>query len=260
MKRNKVKPVYGFGTHRLKGDECYKAVLFALKKGYNLFDTAEKYFNGTDIGRAMEKSRRKRESYQIVHKLTDVDEFTRTTKETKGKVNRYLEELGTEYIDILLMHGPAPRYHETPEDYKDGNIVVWETMYQLKLEGKLKAVGVSNFNKEQMMYLIDATGVVPEYLEVQFNVLNVEEVVELKGWTDRMGIQIIGYSPLAEGKMVDIIQDNDYTNFTIEQEIPMLPAEYALRFCITNGVIPIPRSSNKNRIKQNLKSMKKGSL
>lgn len=258
MKIAKEKPLYGFGTHRLKGDVCYKSVLLALKKGYNLIDTAEKYENSIQIGNAIRKSHRRRDSFKIIHKLTDVAEFDRSKEETFNKVDRFLSELGTSYIDILLMHGPAPRYHEHPEIFMEGNIRVWEAMYELKQNQILKSIGVSNFNKQQIMYLIEATGIIPEYLEVEYNVLNYKQVEELKKWTDRMGIQIIGYSPLAAGNISMLGDIDEYEEYV--QNHPISSTEYALRFCLSNDVIPIPRSSNPKRIKENLKNLKKGKL
>jgi diketogulonate reductase-like aldo/keto reductase len=260
MKRSKVKPLYGFGTHRLKGDACYKSALFALRKGYNLIDTAEKYNNSVEIGKAIKKSRKKRTSFKIVHKLTDVLEFTRTSKETNLKVQKYMYDLQVDYIDILLMHGPSPRYHETPEIFKEGNIRVWEEMFRLRQKGYLKAIGVSNFNKEQIMYLIEATGIIPEYLEIEYNVLNWHEAIMLREWSDRMGIKVISYSPLLAGKLAKVTIDPDYLKYSKTKVEVITEAEYCLRFCLTHGVIPLPRSSNKNRIKENLKSLKKGKL
>jgi len=260
---NKDKPLYGYGTHRLKGELCYKSVLYALRQGYNLIDTAEKYFNGAEIGRAIKASGRKRSSIKIVHKLTDVLDFPRTHNATVDKVEQYLKELDVQYIDILLMHGPSPRYHENPEIFIDGNIEVWNSMIEMKELKLLNAIGVSNFHKHQIMYLIEATGVVPDYLEIQYNPINYKEMLELKQWCDNMGIRVIGYSPLAEGNIEQIAKTNEYhevrTEYGQKHEY-IKPDEFALRFCLTHNVIPIPRSSNTRRIKSNLKCLKKGKL
>lgn len=249
--------LYGFGTHRLKDEECVKAVTRALKYGYNLIDTAEKYNNSKEIGLAIKKSKRDRNSFMIVHKLTDVLEFSRTKEETFSKVRGYLKELDTHYLDVLLMHGPSPRYHEEPELFKEGNIVVWKAMIDLKNMGVVKEIGVSNFNKEQIMYLIDATGVAPDYSEVEFNVLNYDEVKAFKAWTDNLKIKTIAYSPLAAGRLHEI--SNNYLYLNQLKYLPNLTAaEFALHFNIQQGVISIPRSSNKARIKDNLTILKAG--
>lgn len=256
MIRNKK--LYGFGTHRLKGQECIDAVTHALNSGYNLIDTAEKYYNGAEIGIAIKNSRKRRSKITIVHKLTDVLEFPRTAEATRDKVSGYLKELDTDYIDVLLMHGPSPRYHKNPEIFKEGNIRVWRAMYELKCEGVLKAIGVSNYNIEQMVYLIEAVGVVPDYLEVEYNIGNWHEMEQMRRWCERMGITIIGYSPLLAGELSHVLNDEDYKIRLAYSSEDMSEPEYCLRFCITQGVVPIPRSSNKGRIKQNLKSLKKG--
>ena len=259
MKKNKNEVLYGFGTHRLKGIECYKSVLYALKAGYNLIDTAEKYYNDVEIGRAIKKSRKKRENIKVIHKLTDVLEFNRTKDETYKKVTQYLKNLQLGYIDILLMHGPSPRYHEQPEIFKEGNIQVWEAMAELKAMGLVKSIGVSNFNKEQIMYLIEATGIIPEYLEVEFNVINYKEANVLKTWTDRMGIKTIAYSPIAAGGIEAISKTPEYEKVH-NANVEITPGEFALRFCLKNNTIPIPRSSNPKRIKLNLRYLKKGAI
>lgn len=251
-----MKKLYGFGTHRLKGEACILAVTAALKCGYNLIDTAEKYNNSVEIGQAIKLSKKKRNKITIVHKLTDVDEFSRTQTETLQKVEMYLKELDTDYLDILLMHGPSPRYHTNPEQYRSGNIEVYKAMIKMKKAGILKAIGISNYNKEQIMYLIEATGVIPDYLEVEYNVLNAYQIKDFKTWLDTIGIKVIGYSPLAEGRLNEIRDYMVKNGIKVKKNV----AEYALRFCISEDVIPIPRSSNKHRIKQNLKSLKKGSF
>lgn len=261
LKRKRDKNVYGFGTHRLKGKECVAAVTKALKVGYNFIDTAEKYYNSVEIGEAIKKSKRKRETFQIVHKLTDVLEFSRTKDETFSKVRRYLQELDTNYIDVLLMHGPSPRYHKQPEIFKDGNIEVWKAMIDLKRLGLVKSIGVSNYNKEQIMYLIEATGIVPDYIEIEYNVINHAEVREFKEWLQNMKIQIIGYSPLGAGNIEALAQSEAYQEYLkqVPKSIePYSPVHFALRFCIQQKVIPIPRSSKPSRIKQNYKILKQG--
>lgn len=252
--------IYGFGTHRLKDEVCIDAVTTALKAGYNLIDTAEKYYNGKEIGIAIKKSKRSRESFMLVHKLTDVLEFSRTKEETFVKVYGYLNELGVDYIDILLMHGPSPRYHPFPENFKAGNILVWRAMNEMKRVDRIKATGVSNFNKEQIMYLIEATGCIPDYIEVEFNVINSEKMYnELIRWCQNMGIKVIAYSPIVAGATDAIISSDEYQNY-VKDNPETTPAEYALRFCLTYDTIPIPRSSNPEHILNNLNYLKKGKL
>lgn len=248
--------LYGFGTHRLKDDIAYESVKYALKQGYNLIDTAEKYYNSVEIGKAIKDSGVDRNNIAIVHKLTDVLEFSRTEEETRSKVNQYLNELDTNYIDILLMHGPSPRYHKAPELFVAGNIEVWNTFIKLKREGVLRAIGVSNFHKHQIMYLIAATGVQPDFIEVEFNPINYHETIDLIKWSHSMGIRVIGYSPLGAGN-IDLIAESDFYK---DYGSLLSPVEFALRFSLTHLVIPIPRSSHPTRIKENLEYLKKGLL
>jgi len=251
--------IYGFGTHRLKGEECFKAVTYALKAGYNLIDTAEKYNNSLEIGKAIKASRVKREDIIIVHKLTDVLEFSRTQAETCEKIYGYLNELDTNYIDILLMHGPSPRYHPNPEEFRKSNLEVWKAMHSMKDRGRVRSIGVSNFHKHQIMYLIEETGFIPDYLEIEFNVGNVEQMVSLVDWCRNMGIKVIAYSPIAAGDIKLIENSVEYKNYYAEHP-DVTPAEYALRFCLLYNTIPIPRSSNPEHIFLNLKYLKKGAL
>lgn len=249
--------IYGFGTHRLKGEECFNAVSYALKIGYNLIDTAEKYNNSEAIGLAIHDSGVKREDIMIIHKLTDVDEFPRTRFATFQKVEGYLNELDTPYIDILLMHGPSPRYHPNPFVYREGNIRVWEAMHLLKNLGKIKAIGVSNFHKDQIMYLIEETGHIPDYVEVEFNIKNFREMFPLVTWCQKMGIKVIAYSPIVAGDLELIEKNSFYQDKKIEWP-GLTPAEFALRFCLNYDTIPIPRSSRPENIKANLEALKKG--
>lgn len=251
--------IYGFGTHRLKGEECIKAVTFALKSGYNFIDTAEKYNNSVEIGQAIKKSKVKRGDIAIVHKLTDVLEFSRTQADTLDKIYGYMIELDTSYIDILLMHGPSPRYHPEPELFKKGNIEVWKTMNAMKSRGRVTAIGVSNFHKYQIMYLIEETGIVPDYIEIEFNVGNVEQMLPLIDWCRNMKIKVIAYSPIVAGDIMMIKNSVEYKQY-LQDHPEVTPVEYALRFCLLYNTIPIPRSSKPEHILSNLEYLKRGSL
>jgi len=256
---NQQNKIYGFGTHRLKGEECLKSVIYALKLGYNLIDTAEKYNNSLEIGKAIKHSRVKREDIMIVHKLTDIIEFSRTRQETISKVYGYLQELEMDYLDVLLMHGPSPRYHSNPEEFKKGNIEVWKTMQYLKELGRVKSIGVSNFHKYQIMYLIEETGYVPDYIEIEFNVGNSSNTYPLVEWCHNMGIKVIAYSPIVAGDIKIIEADDSFENYK-KMKGEITPAEYALRLCLLYNTIPIPRSSNPEHIVENLEYLKKGAL
>lgn len=251
--------IYGFGTHRLKGDECINAVTHALRVGYNLIDTAEKYNNSIEIGKAIKKSKVKREDIMIVHKLTDVLEFSRTQAETCDKIYGYLQDLDTNYLDVILMHGPSPRYHAEPELFKAGNIEVWKAMNAMKNRGRVRAIGVSNFHKYQIMYLIEETGIIPDYIEIEFNVGNAEQMVSLLDWCHNMKIKVIAYSPIVAGDIKLITESIEYKQY-LQDHPEVTPVEYALRFCLLYNTIPIPRSSKPEHILSNLMYLKRGSL
>ena len=173
-------PMEGIGTFLLSPDEAEQSVLNALKTGYRLIDTANAYVNEKAVGRAIKKSGITREDIFLETKIWP------SFYEQEDAIEKTLERLDTDYIDLLLIHQPAGNY-----------IAGYRLMEKYYKEGKIKAIGLSNFNKEQIQEILDICEVEPAILQTEVHPYNQEK--ELKEFLDKYGIAIQAWYPLGHG-------------------------------------------------------------
>lgn len=235
-------PAIGFGTWQMaEGEECYNACLNALKAGYRHIDTAFVYGNEASVARAIQDSGFSREDIFLTTKLpADV----KTYEGTREHFEASLKNLGTEYVDLYLIHAPWP-WHDVGGDYTEGNIAAWRAMIDLYNEGKVRAIGVSNFHANNITALIEATGFVPAVNQIRYFIGNTQN--EITDFCQNLGILVEAYSPLATGALTeheDLIQVAKAYGVTVPQ--------VCIRYCIERGLLPLPKSVNPDRIKANL--------
>ncbi|MGN1060149.1 MAG: aldo/keto reductase [Candidatus Coproplasma sp.] len=234
-------PKVGFGTWQTKsGEEAYNSVLWALEAGYRHVDTAYAYGNEESVGKAIKDSGVKREELFVVTKLPA------EIKSYDGAIQYFessLKALGTGYIDLYLIHAPWP-WTEVGKDCTDGNIEVWKAFCELYNSGKVKSIGVSNFRPENIEPLIKATGVKPMVNQIRYFVGNTQEAVS--DYCLKEGILIEAYSPLATGELLE----NGTLN-PLAQKYGKSVAKICLRYCLQKGVLPLPKSTHKERIFDN---------
>ncbi|PIR43071.1 oxidoreductase [candidate division WWE3 bacterium CG10_big_fil_rev_8_21_14_0_10_32_10] len=225
-------PKIGFGTWQLKGEEAIRAVTAALQVGYRHIDTADVYDNHSEVKQSIENSELQREDLFLTTKVWRDD---LAKQDTIDAVNRFLEELDTDYIDLLLIHWP------------NKDIPISETLQtfnELKNEGKIKAIGVSNFT---MHHLQDA---LKSNVVIDINQIEVHPLLnqsELKKFCDDNNIITTAYSPLAQGEALIkplIIELADKYNVS--------SAQVVLNWLLSRGMVVIPKSNNKEHIKDNL--------
>ncbi len=235
-------PAIGFGTWQVAdGDEGYFACLNALKHGYRHIDTAFAYGNEQSVARALRDSGLSREDVFLTTKLpADI----KTYEGAKEHFEASLKNLDTDYIDLYLIHAPWP-WSDVGNDYTEGNIAVWRAMIDLYNEGKVRAIGVSNFHVKDIKAIVDATGFVPAVNQIRYFIGNTQN--EITEYCQANGILIEAYSPLATGALVEherLVAMAERYGVTIPQ--------LCIRFCIENGTLPLPKSVNEARIKANL--------
>ena len=236
LNKNTDIPILGLGTWRLNGEECVNAVLTALKTGYRHIDTADMYRNHREVASAVKKSGIRREEIFITSKIPPSD----LQKETVlSNCNRYLEELDTRYIDLLLIHWP------------NRSIPIEETlaaMNQLKNEGKIKAIGVSNFTKH---HLEDTFKTNVQISNNQIELHPTFNQNSMKDYCDSKNIVITAYAPLGRGEDLDneLIQD-------LSKKYEVSTSQIILNWIMSRGIIAIPKSANPNRIEDNFNSTK----
>lgn len=234
-------PKVGFGTWQSKsGEEAYNSVLWALEAGYRHIDTAYAYGNEESVGKAIKDSGVKREDIFVVTKLpAEIKSYDGAMKHFESS----LKALGTGYIDLYLIHAPWP-WTEVGKDCTEGNIEVWKAFCELYKSGKVKSIGVSNFHPENIGPLIKATGVKPMVNQIRYFVGNTQEKVS--EYCIQNGILIEAYSPLATGELLE-----NGTLDPLAQKYAKSVAKICLRYCLQKGVLPLPKSTHRERILDN---------
>lgn len=235
-------PAIGFGTWQVAdGEEGYFACLNALKHGYRHIDTAFAYGNEQSVARALRDSGLLREDVFLTTKLpADI----KTYESAKEHFEASLKNLDTDYIDLYLIHAPWP-WSDVGNDYTEGNIAAWRAMIDLYKEGRVRAIGVSNFHVKDIKALIDATGFVPAVNQIRYFIGNTQN--EITEYCQANGMLVEAYSPLATGALVE----HEKLASVAERYGASIP-QLCIRFCIENGTLPLPKSVNEARIKANL--------
>ena len=222
-------PMAGIGTFLLTPDEAEASVLSALQCGYRLIDTANAYVNEKAVGRAMRKSGISRDEIFLETKLWP------SFYEQEDAVEKTLQRLGTDYIDLLLIHQPAGNY-----------VAGYRLMEKAYKEGKVRAIGLSNFTPEQVQEILDICEVKPAVLQTEVHPYSQEK--ELKAFLDKEGIVIQAWYPLGHGDKA-LIQEPLFTEFG--KKYGKSNAQIILRWHIQAGNIVIPGSKNPDHIKSN---------
>lgn len=222
-------PMAGIGTFLLTPGEAETSVLSALQCGYRLIDTANAYVNEKAVGRAMRKSGIPRDEIFLETKLWP------SFYEQEDAVEKTLQRLGTDYIDLLLIHQPAGNY-----------VAGYRLMEKAYKEGKVRAIGLSNFTPEQVQEILDICEVKPAVLQTEVHPYSQEK--ELKAFLDKEGIVIQAWYPLGHGDKA-LIQEPLFTEFG--KKYGKSNAQIILRWHIQAGNIVIPGSKNPAHIKDN---------
>ena len=223
-------PMAGIGTFLLTPDEAEASVLSALGCGYRLVDTANAYVNEKAVGRAVKNSGVLREEIFLETKLWP------SFYEQADAVDKTLQRLGTDYIDLLLIHQPAGNY---AAGYK-----LMEKAYK---EGKVKAIGLSNFTPEQIREILDICEVKPAVLQTEVHPYSQEK--ELKEFLAGEGMVVQAWYPLGHGDKA-LIQEPLFTE--LGKKYGKSSAQIILRWHIQSGNVVIPGSKNPEHIKSNL--------
>lgn len=227
-------PIMGFGTNVLKGEEGIEAIKTALDAGYRLIDTAQSYHNEEEVGRAIQESGLPREEIFITTKVTDENQGYQSTLDS---VKVSLEKLQTDTIDLLLVHWPNLENFNL-------SIETYQALIDLRQQGTVKTIGVSNYTPKLIQETIDATHVTPAVNQVEFHPFLFQE--DLLAYCNEREIRIEAYCPIARAEK---------TNASVLQRLSnkyqKSPVQVILRWHIELGLIPIPRSMDPDHIKAN---------
>lgn len=228
-------PQVGLGVWKVEnGQQAIDAILTAIQTGYRLIDTAAIYGNEEAVGEAIRQSPVPREELFITTKVWNADQGY---EETLKAFETSMEKLGLDYLDLYLIHWPIAIY--------DTFIDTWKAMEKLYKDGRIKAIGVCNFQKDHLQRLIDECEVVPTINQIECHPYLSQE--ELKAYCKENGIQVEAWSPLMQG--------GDVLRLPIVMELAekygKTPAQIVLRWHIQHDVVVIPKSVTPSRIAEN---------
>ena len=225
-------PVLGYGVYQTPPEETEKCVLDAIHVGYRSIDTAQAYGNEEGVGNALAKCGLPREEFFITTKVWITNAGY---EKAKASIEESLKKLQVSYIDLLLIHQPFGDYYGT-----------YRAMEEAHKEGKIRAIGVSNFYPDRYIDLHHFAEIKPAVNQVETHVFQQQKIA--KEYLKKNGTQIESWGPFAEGK-------NDYFNNPVLKEIganySKSAAQVALRFLIQSSVVVIPKSTHKERMEEN---------
>ena len=228
-------PAVGFGTYPLKGEDGIAAMVSALEAGYRLLDTAVNYENETDVGEALRRSGLPREEVLVASKLPGRHH---AYDEAVASVHGSLERLGLEYVDLHLIHWPNPSV--------DKYVEAWRALVDLQREGLVRSVGVSNFTEAHLTRIIDDSGVTPAVNQIELHPRFPQ--AEMRQVHERLGIRTEAWSPM--GKRNAPLGEEPVTRAA--DRLGVTPGQVILRWHVQLGSLPIPKSSNPERQRQNI--------
>ncbi len=243
MRHGVTIPKIGFGTWQIKeGDEAYRSVRYALEVGYRHLDTAAAYQNEKSVGRAIKDSHLDRGDIYVTTKLYS---HIKGYESTFTEFNKSLKKLGLDYLDLYLIHAPWP-WSDMGSDHTEGNIQAWRAMIELFKAGKVKSIGVSNFEIEHLDAIIKATGFVPHVNQTPFFVGRPQ--MALRSYCREHNILVEAYSPLITGRIfkLPIIHQ-------LAEKYQVTPAQLAIRYTLEQGTLPLPKSTHEQWILENTK-------
>ena len=228
-------PQLGFGVFQVPPEETAATVTTALEVGYRHIDTAEMYQNEAGVGEALKASALGRDEVYVTSKLNngfhEPDTARRAFDDTMAK-------LGLDVLDLFLIHWPLPTLY-------DGDFVsTWRVLTELKEQGRVRSVGVSNFEPAHLDRLVEETGVVPAVNQIEVHPYFTNE--DARKGSHRHEIAVEAWSPIAKGKVVD-----DATIQEIAENHGKTPSQVTLRWHVERGDIVFPKSMKKERMEEN---------
>lgn len=226
-------PQLGYGVYQVTKEECERCVLDALDVGYRAIDTAQSYFNEAEVGEAIAESGIDRKEIFLTTKVW-IEHYG--YEQAKESVLQSMEKLKTDYIDLVLLHQPFADYY--------GAYRALEDLYE---EGKLRAIGVSNFYPDRLVDIASFARIKPMVNQIETHPLN--QQIEAHEWLKKYGVIHEAWAPFGEGR------GNMFTNPVLQEigkKYDKTVAQVILRWQLQRGIVVIPKSTHKERMAQNL--------
>ena len=226
-------PQLGYGVYQVTKEECERCVLDALDVGYRAIDTAQSYFNEAEVSEAIAESGIDRKEIFLTTKVW-IEHYG--YEQAKESVLQSMEKLKTDYIDLVLLHQPFADYY--------GAYRALEDLYE---EGKLRAIGVSNFYPDRLVDIASFARIKPMVNQIETHPLN--QQIEAHEWLKKYGVIHEAWAPFGEGR------GNMFTNPVLQKlgdKYNKTVAQVILRWQLQRGIVVIPKSTHKERMAQNL--------
>ncbi|KOF58044.1 oxidoreductase [Clostridium sp. DMHC 10] len=234
-------PNIGFGTFRTpSGEETEQSVLNAIKAGYRHIDCAAAYGNEKSVGEAIRKSGVAREELFVTSKLWNDD---KGYEKTLAAFNRTLEDLQLDYLDLYLIHWPIAK--ASKNNWQEANSESWRAFEELYKQGKIKAIGVSNFLPHHFEPLLATAKIQPMVNQIEFHPGMLQE--ETVAFCKQHNILVEAWAPFSNGQIL-----KHPVLMEIADQYKKSVAQLSLRWIIQKGIVPLPKSVTPERIKNNL--------
>ena len=233
-------PKIGFGTYKLKDGNNAEVFKMALEAGYRYFDTASFYENEEVLGQVLKESGIPREELFIASKVWKTE---MGYEETKAALNRSLEKLQMDYLDLYLTHWPIPS--ADCEDWKQLDIDTWRAMEELQKEGKIKAIGLSNFLPHHIDNILEHCTIRPVVNQLELHPGYMQEAAIRYCWENEIAVQ--AWSPVARGRIFD-----NKLLVSLAEKYQTTVAKICLQYLKQRNILIIPKASTMERMKENL--------
>lgn len=228
-------PQLGFGTYKVSADEAERVVGDALEVGYRHIDTAQMYGNEAGVGRAIKASGLARQDLFVTSKLNNPNH---RREDALRSFDATMEALDLEVLDLFLVHWPLA---DSPGiDLVD----TWRTMIEILHSGRVRAIGVSNYQPEHLNRIVEATGVVPAVNQVELHPWLTQS--DLRSVHEQLGVTTESWSPLGRGRLL-----TDPVVIEIADAVGVSPAQVVIRWHLQNSLVVIPKSTHRERMTAN---------
>jgi len=237
---NNVKiPCVGYGTYKAADGNSAEIIRTAIEAGYRYFDTASFYGTEAYLAEAVRDSKIPREEFFFVSKVWKSE---MGYEETKAAFQRTLDNLNTDYLDLYLIHWPLPS--SDYKEWKQLNIDTWRAMEELYHDGKIRAIGLSNFLPHHIKNLLQNCVVTPMVNQLEFHPGYTQEAAV--NYCKEHNIQVQAWSPIGRARVL-----KDPLILELAEKYQVSPAQICLRFAVQKEIIPLPKSSSMSRMKEN---------
>jgi diketogulonate reductase-like aldo/keto reductase len=235
-------PKLGLGTWFISNEDVVQAVKEAVKIGYRHVDTAQAYGNESGVGEAVRTCGVSRQEIFVTTKLAAE---VKSYKEAVASIDTSLKKLGLDYIDLMIIHSPKPwaKFLED-EPYFEGNREAWRALEEAYKGGKLRSIGVSNFDKADMDNILNSCSVKPMVNQVLAHITNTPK--ELIEYCQKKGILIQAYSPFGHG---ELFKNEEIKRLADKYDVSI--SQLAIRYCLQLDLLPLPKTANPEHMKTN---------